>query len=84
MNNLSAFASRFQHPHIPAKVTASYRAFVLKRVVRVELKVFVSVCGFPVDPRPYQTLSLCVSIANQNVAKTGFKLPYNYFIRNTI
>ena len=28
---------------------SSYWAFVLRRVVRVELEVFISVCGFPVD-----------------------------------
>ena len=31
---------------------------MLRRVVRVELKVFVSVCGFPVDPGFYSSIGI--------------------------
>ena len=31
---------------------------MLRRVVRVELKVFFSVCGFPVDPSFYSSIGI--------------------------
>ena len=31
---------------------------MLRRVVRVKLKIFVSVCGFPVDPGFYSSIGI--------------------------